>query len=121
MTEIIHKELSYITHGALLRIFNFVDVWIENGKLILELKVAPQIMPVYKAQALSYLKVTNADLAIVVNFGAGSLETERMPKRDGQRHKPDPVHDGRWRARGGRRGDRQWSDRGPARELVRGG
>ena len=123
MTEIIHKELSYSTRGALLRIFNtlgpmlpecfyqdatmleltalgircekekefevfyrgervghyFVDIWIENGKLILELKVAPQIMPVHKAQALSYLKVTNADLAIVVNFGAGSLEDERLP------------------------------------------
>ncbi|MBM4460971.1 MAG: GxxExxY protein [Chloroflexi bacterium] len=123
MTKIIHKELSYVTHGALLRVFNtlgpmlpecfyqdatmleltglgiqcekekefevfyrdvrvghyFVDIWIENGKLILELKVASQIMPVHKVQALSYLKVTGADLAIVVNFGAGSLETERMP------------------------------------------
>jgi GxxExxY protein len=123
MTEIIHKELSYVTHGAMLRVFNtlgpmlperfyqdatildltalgiqcekekefevyyrdvrvghyFVDIWIENGKLILELKVAAKIMPVHKAQALSYLKVTDADLAIVVNFGAGSLEGERLP------------------------------------------
>jgi GxxExxY protein len=56
-----------------------VDIWIEGGKLVLELKVAPKILPLHKAQAISYLKVTDADLAIVVNFGAASLETERLP------------------------------------------
>lgn len=57
----------------------FVDVWIENGKILLELKVAPAIEPIHKAQAISYLQVTDADLAIVVNFGASSLEDERLP------------------------------------------
>lgn len=57
----------------------YVDIWIEGGKLLLELKVAPNILPLHRAQALSYLKVTNADLAIVVNFGAASLEDERLP------------------------------------------
>ena len=57
----------------------YVDLWIEGGKVILELKVAPQILPLHQAQALSYLKVTDADLAIVVNFGAKSLEDKRLP------------------------------------------
>lgn len=57
----------------------FVDIWIENGKVILELKVAPEILPLHKAQAISYLKVTDADLAIVVSFGASSLLDERLP------------------------------------------
>lgn len=57
----------------------FVDVWVEDGKLLLELKVAPKILPIYQAQAISYLKVTDADLAIVVNFGGASLEDERLP------------------------------------------
>lgn len=57
----------------------YVDVWVEQGKLLLELKVQPQILPLHWAQALSYLKVTDADLAIVVNFGAGSLMDERLP------------------------------------------
>jgi GxxExxY protein len=57
----------------------YVDVWIENGKIILELKVAPEILPLHKAQALSYLKVTDADLAIVVTYGAASLRDERLP------------------------------------------
>jgi GxxExxY protein len=57
----------------------YVDVWIEGGKIILELKVAPQISPLHQAQAISYLKVTDADLAIVVNFGGASVEDERLP------------------------------------------
>ena len=57
----------------------YVDVWVEAGKLLLELKVASAIEPLHKAQALSYLKVSNADLAIVANFGASSLQDERLP------------------------------------------
>jgi len=57
----------------------YVDLWIEHGKVILELKVAPQILPLHQAQALSYLKVTDADVAIVVNFGAKVLQDERLP------------------------------------------
>jgi len=57
----------------------YVDVWIDGGKILLELKVAPEIQPLHKAQAISYLKVTNADLAIVVNYGSASLEDERLP------------------------------------------
>jgi len=56
-----------------------VDVWIEDGKMFLEIKVAPEILPLHRAQAISYLKVTDADLAIVVSFGAGSLLDERLP------------------------------------------
>ena len=51
----------------------YVDVWIEDGKILLELKVAPAIAPIHKAQAISYLKVTDADLAIVANYGVALL------------------------------------------------
>ena len=57
----------------------YVDVWIDEGKILLELKVAPSIEPIHKAQALSYLKVTNADLAVVANFGSSSLDDVRLP------------------------------------------
>lgn len=57
----------------------YVDVWIDGGKLLLELKVAPAIESIHKAQAISYLKVTDADLAIVANFGSSSLDDERLP------------------------------------------
>ena len=55
------------------------DLRIDGLKVILELKVAPAITSLHKAQALSYLKVTNADLALVANFGAPSLEVARLP------------------------------------------
>ncbi|HSH02053.1 MAG TPA: GxxExxY protein [Anaerolineae bacterium] len=57
----------------------FVDVWLEQAPILLELKVAPQIEPIHKAQALSYLKITNADLALLVNFGEARLTVERLP------------------------------------------
>lgn len=57
----------------------YVDVWVEQGQLLLELKVKPAIDPLHRAQAISYLKVTGADLAIVVNYGASSLQDERLP------------------------------------------
>jgi GxxExxY protein len=56
-----------------------VDIWVENGKIILELKVAPKILPIHQGQAISYLKVTGADLAILASFGAESLLDERLP------------------------------------------
>lgn len=57
----------------------FTDLWIEDGKLLLELKVAPDILPIHLAQAISYLKVTGADVGFVVNFGAASLVDRRLP------------------------------------------
>lgn len=57
----------------------FVDVWIEQGKALLEIKVAAIIEPIHEAQAISYLKVTDADLAIVANFGQGSFADKRLP------------------------------------------
>jgi len=57
----------------------YVDIWIERGKILLELKVAPQIEPFHRGQTIAYLKVTNADLAIVANFGGASFQDERFP------------------------------------------
>lgn len=42
--------------------------------LIIEIKVAPDIDPLHVAQTITYLKVTGADLGMVVNFGGPSLE-----------------------------------------------
>lgn len=59
----------------------------------------PAIEPVHKAQAISYLKVTDADLAIVVNYGDASLVDERLPNFLRDRHpefswQPRPVAQG---------------------------
>ena len=57
----------------------FVDIWVEDGQSLLELKVVPQILPIHQAQAISYLKVTDADLALLANFGSISVEIQRLP------------------------------------------
>ncbi|MFZ5915857.1 MAG: GxxExxY protein [Chloroflexota bacterium] len=77
----------------------YVDVWIEAGKLILEIKVAPAIDPLHQAQAISYLKVTDADLAFVVNLGGSQAEIERLPNFVRDRRvefewQPQPVGNG---------------------------
>jgi GxxExxY protein len=72
----------------------YVDTWIESGKILLELKVTPTIEPLHKAQAISYLKVSGADLAIVANYGGPSLEDQRLPN-----FLPENPSEFRWEAR----------------------
>jgi GxxExxY protein len=72
------KQFDVYYHGVQVGRY-FTDICIENGKLILELKVAPEIMPIHWAQLISYLKVTGADIGYVVNFGQSSLTDERIP------------------------------------------
>lgn len=55
------------------------DIVIDEGKILLELKVAPSIEPLHKAQTLSYLKLTGSELGLIMNFGASSMQYERLP------------------------------------------
>jgi GxxExxY protein len=57
----------------------FIDFWVEQGKILLETKVAPNITPLHKAQTISYLKATGSELGILANFGSASMEIERVP------------------------------------------
>ena len=40
------------------------------GKIIVELKAVKEIAPEHKAQLLNYLKATNLELGLLINFGA---------------------------------------------------
>ena len=55
----------------------YADILIEN-KIILELKTVEKITDIHRAQTLNYLKATGLKLAIILNFGAKSLEYERL-------------------------------------------
>ena len=74
----VEKDFEVYYEGERVGLY-YVDVWVAGGKILLELKVAPAIEPVHKAQAISYLKVSDADLAIVAAFGASLLDDERLP------------------------------------------
>jgi len=49
-----------------------------NEKIILELKAISAIMKIHEQQALSYLKATGLQLAIVINFGSESVQSSRV-------------------------------------------
>ena len=53
--------------GVLLDAALKIDILIE-GTLILELKAVEQIAPVHKAQLITYLKLTNRRLGLLINF-----------------------------------------------------
>jgi GxxExxY protein len=58
--DVKYKELE-IRNGY------FADV-IVNNMLILELKAVEQVLPVHKAQLLSYLKLADKKLGLLLNF-----------------------------------------------------
>jgi GxxExxY protein len=54
--------------------------FLVEGKIILEIKAVGQIHQQHVAQAMHYLRATNLDLAIVINFGEPSLSYKRVAK-----------------------------------------
>jgi GxxExxY protein len=51
---------------------------IVNGRVILEYKAISEIARLHEQQALSYLKATGLELAIVINFGAERVQSSRV-------------------------------------------
>ena len=49
-----------------------IDILVEN-ELILELKSVEKVLPVHKAQLLSYLRLINKRLGILINFNVPRL------------------------------------------------
>ncbi|MCH8318174.1 MAG: GxxExxY protein, partial [Bacteroidetes bacterium] len=52
---------------------------ISNKKIIIELKIVPEIFPLHKAQIISYLKVTGLPLGLLINFGGSRLFIKGYP------------------------------------------
>ncbi len=49
-----------------------------DGKVILELKAVSALNPAHQAQAHHYITATGLRLALLINFGAPSLEWQRI-------------------------------------------
>jgi len=49
-----------------------------NDLIIVELKAVEVIIPVFKAQLLSYLKTSGYKLGLIINFGAKKLQFKRI-------------------------------------------
>ena len=55
----------------------FLDMVVDE-KVVVELKAVPEILPLHCAQALSYLKASGLQLAIVLNFGGKKVTQKRV-------------------------------------------
>jgi len=54
--------------------------FVVDGKIIIEIKSVTSLAKAHEAQALHYLAATGLQLAIILNFGAPSLQYKRIVK-----------------------------------------
>ena len=54
-----------------------LDMVVE-GKIILELKAVSELNEIFKSQLLSYLKATEMELDILINFGSKEVKFKRI-------------------------------------------
>ena len=59
---------------------DYVADFMVEDKVILEIKAVSELHPKHEAQAINYLTATGFRLAILLNFGSGSLQHRRLVK-----------------------------------------
>ena len=50
-----------------------IDVLVEN-RLVIELKTAERLLPVHEAQLLTYMKLSNSPVGLLINFNVPVLK-----------------------------------------------
>ena len=70
------KRLSI--HYKAQQVGDYVADLVVDGAIILELKAVSRLTAVHEAQAHNYLAATGLRLAIILNFGAASLQQKRI-------------------------------------------
>lgn len=73
-------ELPVLYKGDVAGVYK-ADLVVDR-KIIVEIKGVSRLNPSHQAQALHYLAATGFELALVINFGAGSLEHRRVVKTE---------------------------------------
>lgn len=59
--------------GALCKTIYRADLIVENT-VIVELKAVKELLPIYEAQVMSYLKLSNIQLGLLINFNVPLLK-----------------------------------------------
>jgi GxxExxY protein len=70
------KRLAVEYKGA--SVGDYIADFVVDGKIILEIKAVSEFHPKHEAQAINYLTATKLRLAILLNFGAESLQHKRI-------------------------------------------
>ena len=71
------KQLAVQYRDIILSKYYIAD-FVCYGKIILELKALSEINNEHKSQIINYLKITNMQVGIIINFGKESLDYKRV-------------------------------------------
>ncbi len=71
------EKLEVLYKGRILDKYFEAD-FVCFDQIIIEIKAVSEIKGIHKAQVINYLKATGKKLGILINFGAESLEYERL-------------------------------------------
>lgn len=72
-------QLDVIYDGVKLPVDYRLDILVED-KVIIELKSVETLMPVHHKQLLTYLKISNKKLGILVNFNTDNIDKNIIRK-----------------------------------------
>jgi GxxExxY protein len=64
----------------------FADIIVED-KVIVELKAAKKTMPRHEAQLVNYLRATNIEVGLLINFGKKADHKRRVLTEEYKNHK----------------------------------
>lgn len=70
VTKQVHLPLYY--KGQITKKFFVIDILVEN-EVIIEIKAVDKIMPVHEHQLMTYLKLTQKNLGLIINFNVPRL------------------------------------------------
>lgn len=65
--------------------------FVVDGKIVVEIKAISRLNSAHEAQAIHYLTATGLQFALLINFGSGSLEYQRIIKSEKQIKKSAPI------------------------------
>jgi GxxExxY protein len=87
------RQVKYVLTYGPYSIGHFAVDIVVDDKILLELKIAEEILPIHQAQLLTYLRATGLELGMVVTFGAPKVVFQRMANQSVKRVHPsaEPV------------------------------
>ena len=76
--------LRLVYKGAILPCGYRLDVLVEDA-MVVEIKCVEAVLPIHVAQVLTYLKLTNLDVALIINFNVALIRDglRRVTRKSG--------------------------------------
>ena len=76
----------------------YIADFVFYGNIVIELKAIDRLLPEHISQVLNYLKATEMNLGLLINFGARSLQFKRVHNnkliQKNQGHQDNQAHHG---------------------------